>query len=713
MSQVPSIYGPRQGRVGLLGQPDFNGGAIYPQTPVYDAGGTPLANSLEQTLGLTARVFGQVAAGEDRRRQMQANEIEANNKMALAEQEIVVGEARKQANMRYADIQANIESGRIARQAGESYADFAARVAAGESQGMGELYTSSFAETIGPQVALFAQNVEEKKVAEARAASVQVLADSATLARDPDGVRRAIEAGAGLVGEERAVRAIGLPALQAAAQAGDQAQFQRVKDALGNRLVQEQGALEVTLGERMRGIASDRRNQFIDDLATMNLSGAGFGEQLAYIGEGLSSGRIDPSEAERLTNNIESAMMVRQKQALEQADKAAQVVNTGTLVTGALQDSLVSGGLSGIASEEFTFTLPSGKVQTVKGSEVIQQTIPLAMQKIAASAPDAATGLQRQALWLGSQNLKYDPLASQLSAGTSQAITTLQTVSQDGKNAPELPQSVTSAVRTATILRQTSQAVYEKHTTQEDRAFYDSVRIGLELGKTEQQAIMDAAKAASNPLRFQPIDLTKSGIYNSIRSTAAMGAVNGSEVESFANERVRYFINSQGIRADKAAELVAAQVESQFKVFRSVAVNTAGLPENVKVALKPIVDEKSAEYFAAFGDSEGVSKNSVALVRDANTGNWRFINRDNGRPLLNSDRMAVNDAIIDKIIRDRNQAEAEAARKAGIEGALRQKGTKQGDGFDLLKIEKRAMNQPVDKSFDQKLYELDNPGARP
>lgn len=665
MSQVPSIYGPRQRPMGLLGQADFEGGAIYPQTAIVEVGATPLTDSLEQTLGLTARVFGQVAAGAERQRAMDVADIEQRDKMALAEREVVIGEARKQARIRYADIQAGIEAGRIARQPGESYADFAARVAAGESQGMGDLYAQSFAETIGPQVAMFAQNVEEKRVAEAKAASVQTLADSATLAPDAEGVRTAIEAGSAMIGEEKSLRAIGLTALQAAAQSGDRARFEKVRQALGDKLVQEQGALEITLGERERAIANERRNQFINGLAGLNLSGAGFGEQLAYVGEGFARGEIDADDAERLTNGIESARLTQQKQVLEQADQTQKATNIDTLAAEAWQGSLSAGGLSTLSTEEFTFTLPSGKTQKVEGRELVGLVTAKAMQEIAGSAPDPATALQRQALWLGSNNVKYDRLASQLSAGTSQAITAYQTVSQDGQQNVDIPASVIDAYRTATVLRQTSQAVYEKHTTADDRVFYDSVRMGLELGKTEQQAIADAAKAANHPLRFQPIDLTKTGLYNPIRNTSAVLAVNGSEVESRAYEVVRYLINSQGVRVDAALKTVAAQVKSQYLVHRKIAVNTAGMPENVKEALPDILDQKVDEYYAKFGEADDVDKSDVALIRDANTGNWRFVNNMDGSVLFSSNRMVVNDDIIDKIIRERAQAEMKAAIETG------------------------------------------------
>jgi hypothetical protein len=686
MSQVPSIYGPRQNPMDLIGQRDFTGGSIYPEQAVVYGSATPLADQLQDTLRATAGAFLQGVSSVQQRRNIDIDNAERTIEQAKAEQEIVIGEARRTARMRLTDIQTAIDSGRIARGQGESYEDFAARVALEESDGMGELYTRAFADTIGPQLAQYAQASDERRVSEARAASVQVLADSASLAATSDDVSNAINAAEALgLRRDQATRAVGLTALQAAAQAGDRVRFDRVKAALGSELVQEQEALGIQLGERERAIASQRRNDFLDNLALVSLSGGGFGEQLALVAEGLTGGTIDPSTAERLTSEIQNSMAAQEKAQLVQADREQEAANVAGLTADLFALSTVAGAgpndpnaplAGGIASitddQDFEFTLPSGKVQTVKGRDVRRAVTAKAMQAIGEAAPDPATALRRQAQWLGFNNVKHDPLATQLTGGVSQAITALTATPGSGQS-PEVPASTIDAYRTATVLQATSPSVYERHTTESDRAFYDAVRLGMESGKDEQQAIVAAARAAASPLRYQPMDLSKRMVWNRAIALDAMQARNASVVESYLNQLTRYYVASTGMTVDRAADLAIEKVEQQFPVHRGVAVSVAGLAPIARESLPDVLGQLAGEYAAKYGEAEGIEADDIAWDRDARSGTWRAVNARTMTTLMNNDEFGfVDDQRLVKMASDNANKAKAAQREASMKAVQRE-----------------------------------------
>lgn len=492
-------------------------------------------------------------------------------------------------------------------------------------------------------------------VAAATKQTLSLAADHAAVSRTPealsaiaDNLRESKLPG---VDDDTIASKVYLPAMHAAAESGDQAQFDAAKKGLGARFADDQERLEFKLN------TTQARQQTAADKS--------FGQSMAA--EAVTrqpdfAGPPTPIEVQRKMIDADSQASPEAKlQAHKQLDAEAKsaeaeskkyynpiviqqqkndIVNA---VASHMMNATATGGAATLESREFSVKDLDGKDVNFPTPQVIEQATASAMDQIARTSPPDRV-LADQVRLVADNHIKYAPWANVMEAGAS---TTLWDMSQtrDAGGKPQIPVNAKAGAELHDSIRAINPQLADRLVTDpQSRKFYDVYDNALanivpamqnpnplQMEAMKGQALAMAAAATAKDrvaaAAVKPTQMVSDRIsakYSPAQSYVSTIASNPEDVAARIAHLASTFV-SAGTSPDAAIKLATDKIRNRTTVFSNsgyaIDSGSASVPTNIDAINTKI----AADYAAKYGKQEGVAAKDLHLEPDEASNQWLLV----------------------------------------------------------------------------------------
>lgn len=569
------------------------------------------------------------------------------------------GEAATAAQTDLAELTDRIASREIVLD-GETAQQAAERIVAERVKGQVGAYADQYRKIAVPRIAAAFIQQERGMKNEVNASIAQGVTDASINAATNADILRARFDAVSLLGisEDEATTITVLPALGAAAAAGDRTRFNEIREILGDRFAAEQQKAENTLRIGEERALRERETRFVESIYE-TLGGPWEAETLTKrINDGAARGDIDNRTADQLRNMVQSRDGERireQQRALKAAsERFATDQAVGELV--ALAKSAQStGGLAQAPDGLFEITLIDGSTKTLPRDEVEQAAIGQAFADIDAQVSDPAAATAAKTTLLANNGSVYEPWQGVMDAGRLAADSMNFAAAKPGET-PAIPKNLVDAYALWKNMGSVNPTVRDAHVgSQSGREFYHAAELAeryIAAGDS-QQALTIAARAkqsegafstliasslVSNRINDKVDSLTSGGIFSA-------GVKNSNDVRFTVEQLSRLYL-AMGMNPDRAVDEAAKRVKETHTRVNGFMVNTSGRYTPPKEDLQLIGSELAKAYAERYTDA-GVDAEDIALVPYLKD-QWTLGYRDSGIPLPNApvfDHRGMNRAL--------------------------------------------------------------------
>ncbi|RMH26428.1 MAG: hypothetical protein D6692_09335 [Planctomycetota bacterium] len=558
---------------------------------------------------------------------------------------------------READLREAIARGRVTRREDESAEDFARRVASG-ALGLdirGEARSAFIEAAVGPLSAEAVRVTERMRASGVRDATEAVLvtAEGAPADRLDETIGTLLSVNPSLT-RRQASELVASRSLRFAAESGDADLVSSLSEKFAEDFPTLVLTSQRTVAQRVAAGQRQADAEFQESFDRRVLTDPDFTPEArreALIA-GLQSG-ASPGLIRTMLDRVNREERSRIGGAITDIDRqaaAAALSDRISAAEAALTDP--TGSVSQFSDE--TITLPSGATVQIRADEVRETALNNVMRRIArVHADDPNRGLPQQIAVLARSGETYDQFRNIITAGVSAADVALFNRGDRGRvTVPEETQRAIELYGTIRAVAGPSSSVLARHTTADQRAFFEAIETAREINPDADgaQIIQNVARASANAGRVSRVRLD-----DDLRRKVPgrfRNAVNGSEVERRIEDLATFMVRL-GAPQERAVKRAVEIVRQDTQIINGAAVQTGGrlLPEAFEtgfggvVTLDEVVRHAAERYIALAGaDAGGLEADDLTVVPSSSRGVWVLTDKaslDPGFPVDGFDRVVT------------------------------------------------------------------------